>query len=387
MTTTSRWFIAEDQAYYSGSALAELIGDKNKIDNVIICPTVEEIRKGIMEGYDFIHTDYPPKEYRKIFPIVHTDNKFGILTTQEKAINISENVALENRLGLSVVQSSFTMKDVGGAQGLKEFTKKLIKAEERGYKPKGVFLVGVPGTGKTYFPKCFAGETGRLLVMLNLAMIMEYSEPIIKLNEVFKYLDNRAKVAPTEKYILLIDEIEKMLVGSAKATNMLGRLLTVLNDLGTGTSEYAFNAIFFATANNLNAIIDTTPEFLRRGRWDELFFVNLPLVEAAKDMFRLYLKKFKFSDAFIEIHLEDIIAGTEHEYQSCNSQKKRFPYTPSEIETFAKRLDFLRKSKDKDDELTKDDIVENIKMIIPIIKTAGKTIDMMVAQRELFVEI
>jgi SpoVK/Ycf46/Vps4 family AAA+-type ATPase len=380
---TSRWFIAEDQAYYN-TALHELVG-KDKIDNVVICPTVEEIRNGIVKGYDFIHTDYPPKEYRKVFPIIHTDNKFGILTTQEKAVGIPENVALENRLGLSVVQSSFTMKDVGGAAGLKEFTKKIIKAEEKGYKPKGVFLVGVPGTGKTYFPKCFAGETGRLLVMLNLAMLMEYPEPIIKLNEVFQYLDNRAKVAPDEKYILLIDEIEKMLVGSAKATNMLGRLLTVLNDLGTGTSEYAFNAIFFATANNLNAIIDTTPEFLRRGRWDELFFVNLPLVEAAKDMFRLYLKKFKFSDSFVETNLEEIIAGTEHEYQSCNSQKKRFPYTPSEIETFCKRLDFLRKSKDED--ISKSDITENIKMIIPIIKTAGKTIDMMVAQRELFVEI
>jgi AAA+ superfamily predicted ATPase len=382
--TTSRWFIAEDQIYYNES-LHELVG-KDRILSTVLCPSsVEEIKEGIIKGFDFVHIDYPPEIFKKIFPIIHVQNKFGVLTTQEKNAGIPESVALENRLGLSVIKSPCKMKDVGGAFGLKEFTKKLLAAEARGYKPKGIFLVGVPGTGKTYFPKCFAGETNRLLVMLNLAMIMEYPEPIIKLNEVFKYLDNRAKIAPDEKYILLIDEIEKMLTGSGKAVNMLGRLLTVLNDLGTGASEYAFNAIFFATANNLNAIIDTTPEFLRRGRWDELFFINLPLVPAAKDMFRLYLQKFEFSDSFIEIYLEDIIAGTEHEYQACNSQKKRFPYTPSEIETFAKRLDFLRKSKTK--ELTKDDIVENIKMIIPIIKTAGKTIDMMVAQRDLFVEI
>lgn len=79
--------------------------------------------------------------------------------------------------------------------------------------------------------------------------------------------------------------------GDPKEKRILGRLLSVLNDFNTEASEYDFNAIVFATANDLNTILDNNPEFLRRGRWDELFFINLPTHEYAQEIFNIYIKK------------------------------------------------------------------------------------------------
>ncbi|RAX56432.1 hypothetical protein CCZ01_09540 [Helicobacter monodelphidis] len=328
---------------------------------------------------------YPPPEFEKLFTIEDLPNCYGIRTTQEFTSKISEKDALESRLGLSVIDSPFTLEAIGGATLLKQWTKNLLKAEENGYRAKGVFLVGIPGTGKTFFPKCFAGETKRLLIQLNLTLIMESEQPIRKLNQIFEYLSNRCREFPNEKYVLLIDEIEKM-IGNAEPIEkrMLGRLLTVLNDINTEASEYEFNAIFFATANNLGSILVNNPEFLRRGRWDELFFINLPTIESAKEIFTIYAKKFSLQDIFLEYEIEQLMSDIAHAYQDRNNQASRFPYTASEIETFCKRLDFMRKAKGS---VGVEEIDECIKAVIPIVVSAEEGINKMAAQKELFVEI
>jgi SpoVK/Ycf46/Vps4 family AAA+-type ATPase len=375
------WFIGEDSHYYSN--VSELEEEYNV--KIIMFPTDDEIRSNIRTDAGFLAPYYPPKNVRSMFVIKHLENKFGILTTQEKYRNVSESVALESRLGLSVINSPFTLDDVGGAEALKEWTKQLQAAELKGYKAKGIFLVGVPGTGKTFFPKCFAGQTQRLLIMLNLSMIMEADEPIGKLNQVFSYLSVRYEQKPHEKYIILIDEIEKMIGnGEAVEKRIIGRLLTVLNDLNTAASEYAFNAIFFATANNLTSILDHNPELLRRGRWDELFFINLPSLEQAESVFNIYMKKFKVDFVRDIFSMDNIMAEIEHQYQAFNNQSSRFPYTASEIETFCKRLAFVNMAKNRVD---LEDVVETVKMIIPIIKSSQEGINRITAQRELFLEI
>ncbi|HEE6715463.1 TPA: hypothetical protein R7188_001802, partial [Campylobacter coli] len=55
-----------------------------------------------------------------------------------KEENISEEKALEEKLGMSVIKSPFTLNDVGGAYALKEYTKQLINAEKKGFKAKGI---------------------------------------------------------------------------------------------------------------------------------------------------------------------------------------------------------------------------------------------------------
>ncbi|EAJ3649763.1 ATP-binding protein, partial [Campylobacter jejuni] len=329
----------------------------------------------------------PFKEYENLFVIKKIKNKFDLLSSQHKEMNFSEEKILEMDLGLSVIKSSFTLKDIGGAKALKEYTNLLIKAEKNGFKAKGVFLVGIPGTGKTFFPKCFAGELDRKLILLNLSQIMESNEPIQKLNNIFEFLHKKQIDSKDEKYVILIDEIEKMIGSSSvKEKQMLGRLLTILNDINTPACEYSFNAIFFATANDLNSILKNNPEFLRRGRWDELFFINLPTHENAEEMFNIYIKKYNLKFVLEEImNLDSIFAEIEAVYQKENPISNRFPYTPAEIENFCKRLDFCKKA--KGDEFSKKDVIDSIQLIIPLVKSAKEGIEKMVAQSELFIEI
>lgn len=337
-------------------------------------------------NYILISTTPPPKDFTELFIVKNLPNKYGFLTSQQKFSNINEAQALEAELGLSVINSPFTLKDVGGAKPLKDYTAQLINAEKYGYKAKGIFLVGIPGTGKTFFPKCFAGELNRKLIALNLSQIMDSDEPISKINQIFSYLDERNKKFPDEKFVILIDEIEKMIGNtSPKEKQMLGRLLTVLNDIHTPACEYEFNAIFFATANDLATILDNNPEFLRRGRWDELFFISLPTQEYAKEMFEIYIRKFKL-DYMLEImNLDKIFALIENLYQKDNPISNKFPYTPAEIENFCKRIDFLKKA--KGDDFSADDIKDCVAMIIPLGKSAKDGINKMVGQKELFIEI
>lgn len=171
---------------------------------------------------------------------------------------------------------------------------------------------------------------------------------------------------------------------SPKEKQMLGRLLTILNDINTPACEYSFNAIFFATANDLGSILDNNPEFLRRGRWDELFFINLPTHEYALEMFEIYIQKYDLKAILSIMNLDEISAEIEGFYQKDNPISNRFPYTPAEIENFCKRLDFVKKAEDK---IEKEHILECIKMIIPLGKSARKGIEKMVAQKELFIEI
>lgn len=377
------WFIAEDIKYYQD--LPKLQSHYG-LSKIIILPEISHIREfSTHKKIGFIAPYHPPKDLFSLFVITYLPNKFGILTTQEKLSNISESKALESRLGLSVIDSPFTLQDIGGATLLKEWTNTFLRAEKSGYKAKAIFVVGVPGTGKTFFAKCFAGETKRLLIQLNLTQIMESEQPIIKLNQVFEYLTH-CYAQNKQKYIILIDEIEKM-IGNAEPIEkrIMGRLLTILNDMHTQASEYKFDAIFFATANNLDVILKNNPELLRRGRFDELFFINLPKIEQAKSVFEMYLKKNEILKEIIELlDIEDLLALIENEYQEFNSEANAFPYTSSEIETFCKNLKFYKQAFGN---ITKEHIENSIKLIIPIIKTAGTGIDKMLGQKNLFSEV
>ncbi|MCW1585998.1 ATP-binding protein [Campylobacter jejuni] len=394
------WFIFEDSFYtLSKQALFDeaknnLPEELKKIYNnlrIIEFPNKNDILNLLRENSNYniivLTNQEPFKEYENLFVIKKIKNKFDLLSSQHKEMNFSEEKILEMDLGLSVIKSPFTLKDIGGAKALKEYTNLLIKAEKNGFKAKGVFLVGIPGTGKTFFPKCFAGELDRKLILLNLSQIMESNEPIQKLNNIFEFLHKKQIDSKDEKYVILIDEIEKMIGSSSvKEKQMLGRLLTILNDINTPACEYSFNAIFFATANDLNSILKNNPEFLRRGRWDELFFINLPTHENAEEMFNIYIKKYNLKFVLEEImNLDSIFAEIEAVYQKENPISNRFPYTPAEIENFCKRLDFCKKA--KGDEFSKKDVIDSIQLIIPLVKSAKEGIEKMVAQSELFIEI
>ncbi len=362
------WYIADDVEHY-----------QEKKD-LIKFPSLDDIKKALQDNLvtHFISSEYPPKQFIRFFIIKKLQNKQGLLTTQEKYYEVDESEILQNRLGISVVKSENSFKDMAGAKPLKEWTKNFLIAEQKGYKSKGIFLVGIPGTGKTFFPQCLAGELNRPLIILNLAFLKAKENPIQALNDIFEYLNTT-----NSKQIILIDEIEKM-VGTGEDP-LTGRLMTILSDLNSVSSEYKnLDVLVIATANNLDSILKNQPALLRRGRFDELLFVNLPSYDDAKELFNLYIKKYKIEMIMNLYEIDLLMKDIDNEYEASNVQSRRFIYTPSEIATFVSRLAFFKMA---EQEITKDVIKRNIKEIVPIAKSAQEGINKIIAQKELFVEI
>lgn len=135
--------------------------------------------------------------------------------------------------------------------------------------PKGALLLGVPGCGKTLSAKALGSEWNVPVIKLDLGALkgkyVGQSEASIR--NAFSTLDAFGRC------IILVDEIEKALAGASGdagdggvAADALGALLTWMNDR---TSE----AFVIATANNIDKL---PPELLRKGRFDEVFWVDLP---------------------------------------------------------------------------------------------------------------
>ena len=375
---SNHWLLAKDNLFYSSYCFQKL--SKETPFNIIYFPNLEEVRSSLrkQENHLFIAPYECPKEFSDIILSTKLPNFNGILSSQEINAGITKAMALEKKLGINVIDSPFSMEDIEGADELKKYIKELQEAEKQGYKSKGIFLVGIPGTGKTFFPTCLAGELKRPLVMLNLEQLKETGSPINKINEVFEFLNNE-----DEPVILLIDEIEKM-VGNADDP-LTGRLMTILSSLGDKGSEYPnLNLLVFATANNLESILKNQPALLRRGRFDELFFVNLPNLNSAKGIFAMYIKKYDLNSIYQITDIDEIMAEIEAKYRDDNLQANKFCYTPSEIQSFVKRLKF---NSIANKILTKEDIKNTINKFIPLIKTSKDGVAKIIAQKELFVEI
>ncbi|HDX6281631.1 TPA: hypothetical protein RPW16_001333, partial [Campylobacter fetus subsp. venerealis] len=110
----------------------------------------------------------------------------------------------------------------------------------------------------------------------------------------------------------------------------------------------------------------------------------LPTMENAKEIFNIYVKKFNLEMLRSIYSIDDLMADIEKEYRKHVSSANRFCYTPAEIESFLKRIAFLKMT---NNEFTREDVLETIKLMIPIVKSAEAGIDKISAQKELFVEI
>ncbi|QDT15885.1 AAA family ATPase [Alienimonas californiensis] len=181
---------------------------------------------------------------------------------------------------------------VGGLQNLKEWLAKRAaafspEAAARGVPaPRGVLLLGVQGCGKSLTARVAARILGFPLVRLDVAALMASEQGQSEKN-LRQALANVAAIAPA---VLWLDELEKGFAGStgdggggneAAVRRMTGTLLTWMED----RPAPVFVA---ATANSVDAL---PPELLRRGRFDELFFIDLPNEYERRDILRVHLAR------------------------------------------------------------------------------------------------
>jgi SpoVK/Ycf46/Vps4 family AAA+-type ATPase len=191
------------------------------------------------------------------------------------------------------VKSEVNIADVGGLQNLKIWLKKRDKswlepAQRYGVPaPKGVLITGVPGCGKSLLAKAIGSAWQLPLLRLDVGrvfgMYIGMSEENIR-----SALRTAEAVSPS---ILWVDEIEKGFARSGEGDG--GTSTRIFATFLTWMQEKTKPVFVIATANDISAL---PPEMLRKGRFDEIFFVDLPTRSERTDIFSLHLRK-KIKDA------------------------------------------------------------------------------------------
>jgi ATP-dependent 26S proteasome regulatory subunit len=184
-----------------------------------------------------------------------------------------------------------TFDEIGGVNYLKRWLSQRDKAFTEDARkfglpvPKGLLLVGVQGCGKSLTAKAVASQWKLPLLRFDLGKVFSgmvgSSEENIR-----KAIKLAESVAPC---ILWIDEIEKGLSGSASSNfSDAGTAARVFGTFVTWLQEKTKSVFVIATANEISQL---PPELLRKGRFDEIFFVDLPGPDERKEIFRIHLEK------------------------------------------------------------------------------------------------
>ena len=165
--------------------------------------------------------------------------------------------------------------------------------------PKGVLLLGVQGAGKSLAAKCVAGAWQLPLYRLDFGALYRkyHGETERNIREALAVVN---AMAPC---VLWMDEIEKGVAGDSGGDSDGGVSRRVLGTLLTWMNERTSRVFMVATANDIARL---PPELLRKGRFDEIFFVDLPAAAARKDILRIHLRRNKLDAAAFDL---DRLAG------------------------------------------------------------------------------
>ena len=191
---------------------------------------------------------------------------------------------------LEYIQTPLTLDEIGGMRHLKKWLKIrkdafTSDAEEFGIQPpRGVLMLGVQGAGKSLCAKAIATAWQQPLLRLDPGSLYAsyVGESERNLREALKQTEMMAPV------ILWIDEIEKAFASAASRSADGGLSQRMFGSLLTWLQEHKAPVFVIATANDIEAL---PPELLRKGRFDEIFFVDLPEKRVRKQIFAIHLKK------------------------------------------------------------------------------------------------
>ncbi len=255
---------------------------------------------------------------------------------------------------LEFFESNSNQDDIGGLSILKNWLKQRYQAfsnEAREYGlplPKGVLLVGPQGTGKSLTAKAIAQSWSMPLLKLDVGRL--FSGLVGSSEARTRETITRAEaMAPC---ILWIDEIDKGFGGDARSDG--GTSQRVLASLLTWMAEKNSSVFVIATAN---AIDKLPPELLRKGRFDEIFFLDLPKSEERFSILNLHLKKRR----------------PNYNFQLSTVVDRTSGYSGAELEQAV--IEAMHFSFSERREISERDLIKAVSELVPLSRTAKEQID------------
>ena len=296
-------------------------------------------------------------EAEKAFSLAYIEN--SKLTSKEVPLIIREKENVIKKSGyLEYFHPKEEMQDVGGLDTLKDWLNKRGRAFDKGAAdfgliyPRGILLLGIPGTGKSLTAKAIGNLWHFPLLRLDMGKIfggiVGESEKNIR-----GALNIAEAIAPS---ILWIDEIEKAMSGAASSGRSDGGTTSrVLGTFLTWMQEKEKPVFVVATANDISQL---PPELLRKGRVDEIFFVDLPTLKERGEIIKIHLKKKKRDPG---------------DYDISKLAKESKGFSGAELEEVVKEA--LFQAYDSGHQLEDKDISDAIKKTFPLARTMHEQID------------
>ena len=343
-------------------------------------PTEEEL-KGLLDelvsGLNPAAVRVTPEEKRELtrsalgLTMQEAENAFSRaivaqrgLTKEAVAVIHEEKNQVVRKTGvLEFVHSNLNIDDIGGLENLKNWLRKRNNSWNERAKayglpaPKGVLITGVPGCGKSLTAKAMSAIWNLPLLKLDMGRIfggiVGSSEENIR-----KAIQTAEAIAPS---ILWVDEIEKGFAGT-KSDGDSGTAARVFGTFLTWMQDKTAPVFVIATSNDISSL---PPELLRKGRFDEIFFVDLPTLKEREKIFQLHLsKRIKNSEIAHEITLD---RETLHEL-ACASDG----FSGAEIEQAV--ISALYEAFFAERGLRKEDVLKSIREIVALSVTQREQI-------------
>lgn len=268
-------------------------------------PTVEDLKvvfKQIIEKYNLEKSKYVEDDriFEALLGLTIMEARlafskaiveFGKLTLKEVPFLVQQKGALLKKKGfLEYIDIKENMSDVGGLDLLKDWLKRRSQGFSKGAKefgvtpPRGALLLGVPGCGKSLSAKAIASEWQMPLLRFDVGKVFSQYIGASESN-IREALSIAEALSPC---ILWIDEIEKGFSGvSSSDQTDSGVTARIFGTFLTWMQEKTKPVFVIMTANRVQAI---PPELMRKGRLDEIFFVDLPTEEERKEIYQIHIK-------------------------------------------------------------------------------------------------
>ncbi len=267
---------------------------------------------------------------------------------------LEEKRLLINRSGtIEFISTGTQIGEVGGLENLKKWLlerRKLFELRDElssEIVPKGILMMGIPGCGKSLCVKATATHFGLPLYRVDMVEIFSgrHGKPEGAFVQACRMMEDMAPA------VLWFDEIERG-VTSAETTGEQGRIFGFFL---TWMQEKTRGLFVAATANRIEAL---PAEMIRKGRFDEVFFVDLPIEEERVEIFRIHLERRGIDPARFNL-----------------DQLKQFTvgWAGSEIEQCV--VSALTKAKLADREITENDLIMTAVSIVPLSRTMKEQIN------------